>query len=222
MDDDGIENYKIIIVNDGSRDRTKEVIINSPKSKYIELIEHPINKGLGESIRDGLRVAVEQSLDRDIIITMDADDTHTPGLIPRLIRSIREGYDVVIASRYRKGSRVLGLSWSRRAFSYLASVTFRILFPMKGVKDFTCGYRAYRSSVLRNAFQEYGDDFIDQKGFQCMVDILLKLRKRELIFGEVPFILRYDYKEGFSKMDVKKTISDTILLILKRKVKGVS
>jgi dolichol-phosphate mannosyltransferase len=64
--------------------------------------------------------------------------------------------------------------------------------PIRGVRDYTCGYRAYRGRVLRQAFQRYGDDFINQEGFQCMVDILLKLRKMDVIFGEVPLILRYD------------------------------
>ncbi len=85
------------------------------------------------------------------------------------------------------------------------------------MKDFTCGYRAYRARVIRESFARYGDHFLDQDGFQCMVDILLKMRRMNLIFGEVPFILRYDYKEGSSKMNVPKTIRDTLALAWRRR-----
>lgn len=221
MKDEGISQYRIIIVNDGSSDGTEDIITSLSKEYPIQVLNHDVNQGLGRTIKDGLKAAAAQSFDRDIIITMDGDDTHTPGLIPRLIRSIREGYDVVIASRYRLGSRVLGVSYSRKFFSYMASLIFRFTFPIQGVRDYTCGYRAYRSSVIKSAFEHYGKKFVDQEGFQCMVDILLKLRKMKLIFGEVPFILRYDYKGGLSKMNVNKTIVDTFSLIFKRLFKGV-
>ena len=127
---------------------------------------------------------------------MDADDTHTPGLILRMVRMIREGHDIVIASRYRSGARVFGLSIGRRFLSWAASWLFRLLFPTPGVRDFTCGYRAYRGSTLHAAISKYGDQFVTAEGFQCMVDVLLKLRRMPVIFGEVPMILRYDRKAG--------------------------
>ena len=85
------------------------------------------------------------------------------------------------------------------------------------MRDFTCGYRAYRASVLKAAFERYGDRFIDQEGFQAMVDIILRLRRMDVVFGEVPFILRYDRKLGDSKMNVKSTVAKTLKLIWKRR-----
>ncbi len=70
---------------------------------------------------------------------------------------------------------------------------------------------------MKEAINQYGQAFLDQQGFQCMVDILLKLRGMHLIFGEVPFILRYDFKEGGSKMKVVRTAKDTLRLIIKRR-----
>ena len=216
LDEAGVP-YEVVLVDDGSRDATREIVRRCSAWMPIRVMEHDVNRGLGATIRDGLVAAIDLSGDRDIIVTMDADDTHAPGLILRMTRMIFEGHDVVIASRYRPGSRTVGVPMYRQVLSYAGSWMFRTVFPIRGVKDFTCGYRAYRAGALRDALKRYGDDFLDQDGFQCMVDILLKLRRMNLIFGEVPFILRYDYKEGGSKMDVVRTVKSTLGLMWKRR-----
>jgi len=210
--------YEVLLVDDGSRDRTQEIVRSCAARIPIRIMKHEVNRGLGATIRDGLVAAVELSGDRDIIVTMDADDTHAPGLILRMVRMISEGHDVVIASRYRQGSRTVGVPFTRLALSHVSSWMFRIVFPIRGVRDFTCGYRAYRARVIRDSLARYGENFFDQDGFQCMVDILLKLRRMNIVFGEVPFILRYDWKEGGSKMNVSKTVRDTLLLAWKRRL----
>src|SRR3989442_4881661 len=129
--------------------------------------------------------AAEVACDRSIIITMDSDGTRAPGLILRMVRMISEGHDVVIASRYREGSRCVGVPFLRRILSHGSSWLFRVVFPIQGVRDYTCGYRAYRAHVIRDAITRYGDQFLDQDRFQCMVDILLQLRRIHLIFCEV-------------------------------------
>jgi dolichol-phosphate mannosyltransferase len=216
LENDSKTDYKVFVVNDGSRDKTEEIVKKMSETMPIELIVHEVNQGLGATIRDGLYRAVNDSNKNDIIITMDADATHNPGLILRLMRMIIEGHDVVIASRFQPGARVIGLVWYRKLLSILASIIFRITYPIKGVKDYTCGYRAIRADVLKSAMDEYGDRFFDQDGFQALVDILLKLRKRKLLFGETPLILRYDQKGGMSKMNVGRTIKKTLILIVKR------
>jgi dolichol-phosphate mannosyltransferase len=209
--------FSIIVVDDGSSDRTQQILEEYGRDFPLTIHRHTRNQGLGATIRDGLREAAAMANERDIVITMDADESHTPGLMIRMIRMIREGYDVVIASRYQRGSRVYGLGLGRRAISRGASLLMRALFPTPGVSDFTCGYRAYRAEALQQAYAEYGESLVDQDGFQCMVDILLKLRKLPLIFGEVPLILRYDLKRGQSKMRLMKTSVNTLGLLWRRR-----
>lgn len=211
--------FEIVVVDDGSSDRTPEVLKDHLEKLPLRTHRHERNQGLGATIRDGLYIASQIAKPKDVVVTMDADETHTPGLIIRMVRMIKEGHDVVIASRYQRGARVIGLAWHRRMISSAASALMRALFPTSGVRDYTCGYRAYRGETLTKAVVTYGDRFVDQEGFQCMVDILLKIRKiPNVVFGEVPLILRYDLKKGESKMRLFRTARKTLLLLCKRKL----
>lgn len=207
--------FHIYVVDDGSSDGTAAQTKKFSSNRVI-LIKHGQNLGLAETINSGLRRALKDSSDDDIIVTMDADSSHLPGLINRMVRLIEEGHDIVISSRFAAGARVRGVSSGRSILSWGASFLLRLLFPIQGVKDYTCGYRAYRVSLLKKATAKYGKGFIDQKGFSCMVDILLKLREFDPIITEVPMILRYDLKPGKSKMNVGKTIVETFKLIVRR------
>lgn len=210
--------YRIVVVDDGSEDGTSDIAREAARRLPVWVERHPRNLGLGMTIRDGLLTAARLADPKDLVVTMDADNSHSPELILRMVRLVREGHDVVIASRYRAGSRVRGVPLLRRVLSYWGSWLLRILFPTSGVRDYTCGYRAYRAALLQRVIEIEGEDFFDQEGFQCMVDILLKLRRQpDLIFGEVPLVLRYDRKEGASKMKVGRTIRNTLVLILRRR-----
>ncbi len=219
MWDDGI-NYEVIVVDDGSMDGTRRVAEERARFIPIRIETHRVNQGLGATIRDGLRVAASTCGERDIIVVMDADNTHLPGLIRSMTRRIQEGAEVVIASRYRPGACVRGVPVHRRFLSLAAGWLFRVVFPIQGVRDYTCGYRAYRAPVLKQAFASYGNEFVNRDGFECNVDILLKLRTMEVVFGEVPLILRYDRKDGHSKMNVGRTIVRTLLLMARRRIFG--
>ncbi len=211
--------YEIVVVDDGSSDGTPEILKKQGTELPLRVQTHQKNQGLGATIRDGLYFASQIAGAKDVVLTMDADETHTPGLILRMVRMIKEGHDVVIASRYQPGARVIGLSAHRRMLSFVASGMMRFLFPTVGVRDYTCGYRAYRGEVLSRAIAAYGDRFVDQEGFQCMVDILLKLRRIDkVVFGEVPLILRYDMKRGDSKMRVFRTARKTLHLLVRRRL----
>ncbi len=217
MEENGID-YRVLVVNDGSSDGTARAVEKLLERMPLAMLEHAENRGLGEALRTGLLGALAEAGDRDILVTMDSDNTHTPGLIARMVRGVREGNDVVIASRYRPGARILGLPLHRRVLSRGASLLFRLLFPTRGVRDFTCGFRAYRAGVLKQAFRTYGGEFVAESGFSCMVDILLKLRRMDAIMTEVPLILRYDLKLGASKMQIARTIFETLGLLLRRRL----
>jgi dolichol-phosphate mannosyltransferase len=212
--------YRVVLVDDASTDDTANIGSRATFEMPLELVQHEVNQGLSGALKSGLETALELGEPGDVIITMDADDTHSPGTIATLLQKIADGYDVAIASRYQIGSRVVGVPFNRVLMTSAARWMFKMLMPIAGVRDYTCGFRAYRYEALKQARDFYGSNFVSEKGFSCMVDVLLKMRRFHFVMGEVPFLLRYDQKQGKSKMQVARTARKTILLLLKRRLGG--
>lgn len=210
------EDYKIIVCNDGSSDCTQILIDKYAKNFPIENIQHKINRGLGESIRDLFEKAVEIASVGDVIIRMDCDDTHEPEFIPSIIKKIRDGYDVVIASRFIPGGGQMGLSSYRRFISKCANLFMKIFFPIAGVREYSCGFRGYRAEKIQESIAFFGNNFIQLKGFgfTCTLEKLIKLKLMGAKFGEIPFILRYDQKQSVSKMVSSITTLGYIVMTL--------
>jgi dolichol-phosphate mannosyltransferase len=205
--------FQVVIVDDGSTDGTANVIGQWSSKIPIDLVQHARNSGLGETIQDALYRSAALAAPDDVVVTMDADNTHSPALIPAMVSAIQKGGDVVIASRYRRGSKVVGLTFFRHLMSYGARFLFQIAFPIQGVRDYTCGFRAYRASLLQDAFARYGKTLVQERGFAAMAEILLKLRALNPKFHEVPMVLRYDLKSGDSKMRVGATVMKTLRMM---------
>lgn len=212
--------HRLIVCDDGSRDATRTVIASWAHRLPIDLSIHTVNRGLGETIRDVLRLALKVAREDDVIVTMDSDNTHPPELIPDMLRQIAHGADVVVASRYRPGARVVGLSLFRQVLSYGARILCQAVFPIRGIRDYTCGFRVYRVSVLRRAFDWYGDQLVTERGFSCMAEILVKISKLKVRMSEVPLILRYDQKTDVSKMRIGRTVAGTMKMLIKVRFGG--
>ncbi len=204
----------IVLVDDGSTDDTVAIARECSTGLELELVENGSNLGLAATFIRGLRIATDAAADSDIIVCMDADNTHIPGSVLSMTRNIAEGRDVVIASRYQPGSISRGVPLVRQFLSRAMSILFRIIYPIPGVRDYSCGYRAYRASVLKQLFRPQGEVLFASDGFSCMVRILLKLHKQGAICGEVPMVLRYDEKAGASKMAIGSTVVRTLGVLL--------
>ncbi len=218
-------NINIVIIDDGSNDNSLKLIKKlkkklDKKNFKIIIISHKKNLGLGESLKDGFKYCFLKGKNNDVIISMDCDNSHTVQLSFRMLMNIlKNKKDIVIASRYKKNSKTKGLDNLRIFLSYGAAILYKIFFPIKNVKDYTCGFRAFRLNVIKKAFIE-NRNFFSEKGFSASADILLKLfRYKNLItFDEVPINLRYDLKKGESKMKIIKTIFLSLRLIVIRKL----
>ncbi len=212
--------YQVLVINDGSTDGTVAVAEQERSRMPVRVINHDRNRGLAQAIRTGLDEVSSCATDEDTVVVMDADNSHPPEIIPRLTRELEEGADIAIASRFRPGSRVIGVPFERRALSRTASLLFRILFPIDGVRDYTGGYRVYRMGVLREGIVQHGEDFVRAVGFSVMTEILLNLRSLNPRVREVPFTLRYDLKRGKSKLIPGRVIGE-YLGLMKRELTKV-
>lgn len=211
-------------VNDCSTDSTDEVLL-SLKEKYpetVNVIEHEVNKGLGGVLLTSFKHFLSVGEENDICLLMDGDDTHDPIYCLDMLDKIKNNEaDCVIASRYCGNSKTFGVSGIRLFMSWGAKQYYSMVLGVKNVKDYTCGYRAYSYDIIKKAYETFGDDLVERRSFACMMEVLYKLHTVGARFDEVPFELRYDNKEGESKMKIIKTVKESLLTAaqLRRKYK---
>ncbi len=208
--------YGVIVVDDGSTDDTRAVVAAHAGSLPVQVVVHPQNRGLARAIETALETVLARAGPSDIVVTMDADNTHPPDLIPRMVEEIGRGADLVIASRYAPGGAEEGVPLLRRALSHGIGVLMRLRFGLRGVRDYSSGYRAYRAGLLQAAAQRYGRRLIESPGFTVMAELLLKLQPFIPRVAEVPLHLRYDRKRGGSKMRLLQTIGGYLGLLFTR------
>lgn len=211
---------KIICVNDGSVDKTKEIISELALDSVL-LVNHEVNRGLGEAVKTILIKFNEIAHENDFLVVMDADNTHNPNYIFDLInKQVGASSDVVIASRYQKGAKIYGLKKFRIILSNLARMWYTLMLRIPGVKDYTCGYRLYTYKIIDTAIKQYKSDLITQSSFACMMELLYKLYTCGAKICEIPFSLEYNKKEGQSKMRVLRTSFNSLKTTFKIKNKN--
>ena len=211
--------YKNLIVNDGSTDETDEKINQLRKISLNKIIyiKHKKNKGLNMTLFSGFKFFLDNGKSRDLIITLDSDNTHPISLIPKIINTIKKKkYDIVIASRFQKGAKITGLNFFRKVLSESARSIYKLTFSIKNVEDYTCNYRGYTYNIIKQS-RLINKNFFVGKDFSVVADLLINLNSRisNLKITEVPLKLRYDFKIGESKLKVTKNIFKTILVILR-------
>src|SRR3990170_8497092 len=208
--------YGIVLVDDGSGDATRATAETYATRLPVEVVVHEQNLGLARTVQTGIRHVLRRARDDDIIVTMDADNTHPPELVESMLEAIRRGADIVIASRYAQGGGEVGVPSLRRVLSYGIGTLMRLRFGLRGVRDYSSGYRAYRAHLLQAAAGRYGARLIEAHGFAVMAELLVKLRAFHPRIVEVPLSLRYDLKQGGSKMRVWQTVREYLGLLASR------
>lgn len=213
------ERLHIIIVDDGSTDDTTAILRDYVAlNPEMRVLTHTCNRGLGEAMNTLFdHVVSTYGLD-DILVTLDADNTHNPLTIPDLVEKLRhEQLDMVVASRFVEGGQELGLAWHRKLFSRGARWFFKLFFPIDHVNDYSSGFRCYRIGFLLKAMTYYDGQLVTSSGFECMAEIIARFSRMGVRAGEVPLILEYHLKESKSKMNIGRTVIGYFKLLKKVK-----
>jgi dolichol-phosphate mannosyltransferase len=210
----------VVLYNDGSSDATVPIAREWQSRLPLVILDGVVNKGLGAGLRALVEYAVAQADDDDVLVVMDCDDTHDPAQIGDMLNKLAAGADVAIGSRFVRGATVRGVPAFRRLTALGAAGLFKSVHPVRGVWDYTCGYRAYRVAVLKQAAAKYGDALIAERGFACMVELLLKLNALGVRFAEIPLQLRYDLKPTATKMGVGSNMRRLLQLLVRWRWRG--
>jgi glycosyltransferase involved in cell wall biosynthesis len=166
--------YEIIVVDGGSTDKTAQIA----RQHGVNLISNIHNMGKGYSLRRG-----SQRARGAVVITMDADGSHRPEEIPRLLQPIlnnNPAVDVVIGSRFSKGfDRNLGSPLHIMGNRIFNAIIF--LLTGKMLKDIQCGFRAFRRKILKELV-------INESGYEIESEMVVKIFRNNWSFIEMPII----------------------------------
>ena len=184
--------FHLLIVDDNSPDGTGEIVKNLQKSYsnlYLEV--RPGKAGLGTAYLFGFKWALER--DYDAIVQMDADLSHDPNDVPRLVAELTDN-DLVIGSRYIDGVSVVNWPIRRLILSYGANMYSRIITGMP-INDGTGGFKAWRRSLL----EKIDLDDVRSQGYSFQIEMNFRAWRKGAHIKEEPIIF-HDRTIGQSKM----------------------
>tara|TARA_B100001250_G_C19499694_1_gene656810 strand:- start:41 stop:760 length:720 start_codon:yes stop_codon:yes gene_type:complete len=195
---------EILIIDDGSPDGTAKSVEKLQKNdSRLYLINRKKKLGLGSAYCLGFKWAIENNF--DFIVQMDADLSHNPNDITRLLDKINNN-DLVIGSRYKTGVNVVNWPLRRLVLSYLANIYARVITGLK-VYDLTSGFKCIKTDVLKNI----NIDKIKSEGYSFQIEVNCLCYNQNYKISEVPIIF-YDRTIGQSKMS-KKIIFEAIIRV---------
>jgi dolichol-phosphate mannosyltransferase len=203
-----IPNSHILIIDDGSPDKTGEKIkeIQSKYPSSLFLLERARKSGLGSAYRTGFAWGLERGYEE--LIEMDADLSHRVRDLKKLIdaKELKPNTDLVIGSRWMPGGKTENWSKSRELLSRAANLYVRAMLGM-GVKDSTAGFRIYSSSILKKLNLEA----IKSEGYSFQIEMTRAIHKLGGNIIEVPITFR-ERENGVSKMS-KNIVREAMFLV---------
>jgi dolichol-phosphate mannosyltransferase len=197
---------RLVFVDDGSRDETAELIRRHAEGLSCVIVHNRHNGGVGVALNSGIRYVLEHGDDDDALVTLESDNTSDLGDLDKMLALWQEGYDVVLASVYAPGGKLLGVSRTRILMSRAVSDTFRVVGGLRQIRTLSSLYRVYRVGVLRRAAATYGWLLVREPGFAASVELLLKLYHAGATIAEIPTINDWRQRRGASKLRLVPTV----------------
>lgn len=186
----------LLVIDDSSPDETRD-IVRGLKEKHtnIMLLERPHKMGLGTAITDGFRFLLALPKPPNYIITMDADYSHNPQDIPKLIELAESGCDIVVGSRYCIEGKIKGWNFLRTVISRIANRLTGMLIKLP-LNDFTSGFRCYSKGYIVKALPQ-----LHSETYEIQIETLRQAKLQNSKIGEIP-VLFENRKKGKSKLSL--------------------
>ncbi|TMK89251.1 MAG: polyprenol monophosphomannose synthase [Actinobacteria bacterium] len=195
----------ILVVDDSSPDGTADIVwAMISEVGQVDILSRPRKSGLGSAYRDGFKWGRTRGF--DVLMEMDSDFSHDPADIPRLLKGIDDGADLVIGSRYVTGGEIPHWPWHRRALSKYANRYSAAMLRL-GIRDLTAGYRAYRGEML----DRIDLDAVRAEGYGFQVEMTYFVADAGGRIVEVP-IKFVDRVRGTSKMSMNIVVEAMALV----------
>ncbi|ORA16973.1 dolichol-phosphate mannosyltransferase [Mycobacterium angelicum] len=191
---DACPDVHVLIVDDNSPDGTGQLAdeLAQADAGRTHVLHRTVKNGLGAAYLEGFGWGL--SRDYSVLVEMDADGSHAPEQLYRLLEAVDAGADLAIGSRYVYGGTVRNWPWRRLALSKTANTYSRLALGV-GVHDITAGYRAYRREVL----EAIDLDGVDSKGYCFQIEMTWRTVNAGFIVVEVPITFT-EREIGVSKM----------------------
>jgi dolichol-phosphate mannosyltransferase len=184
---------EVLVLDDGSPDGTADVVeALSNEFSSVRVLRREGVRGLGLAYLDGFRLSLAEGF--DVTVCMDADFSHDPGDVLRLVRELKKGVGAVVGSRYVSGGRILNWPLNRLLLSRGAALYTRLVTGMP-VRDPTGGFNVYS----RDALEALPLDQIDSDGYSFQIEIKHTLWRKGFRIVEVPIAFT-ERREGKSKL----------------------
>ena len=197
--------YEVLVIDDDSPDGTGELAERlASSSDRIEVLHRQTKEGLGPAYAAGFDRLLSEGA--DVVVEMDADFSHDPNDLPRLVEAVQEGADLAIGSRYVDGGATPDWPAIRRFISRGGNLYARTLLGIP-IRDATAGYRAFTAEALRKL--PYSEARASGYGFQ--VEMAWRAHEAGLEVVEVPIVFR-DRTRGQSKMG-GRIVAEAMLLV---------
>jgi dolichol-phosphate mannosyltransferase len=188
------QKISILVVDDSSPDGTADTVRSLQKKyKNILLLVRPKKSGLGTAITDGFHAFLSLKHPPKCLITMDADYSHNPKDIMRLVSTLEKGCDLVIGSRYCFQGKTVDWSAIRHAISKVANLMASLLIRAK-ISDYTSGLRCYSTNLVKSIL---GD--LHSQTYEIQIETIRQAHLRKFSIKEIP-ITFMNRKKGKSKL----------------------
>ncbi len=212
---------RVILVDDGSRDRTADLARQAASEIGLPLsvLRHEANRGPGEAFRTGFS-HLDALQEDDLVMTMEGDNTSRLDLARQMLHRLEEGFDAIFASPYLYGGQIVNTSAYRVFLSAMANLFVKEALGLQGLVTVSSFFRLYRAPAFQKLQAHYGRGIVERRGFECMVEMAIKMVLLRLSISEVPMTLDTSARVGKSRMKILRTIRGYLVLWwLKRKWK---